>query len=42
MSASVSAFDEIVDGPFATYLAASAKIGSDVAAHADLVRQAFQ
>ncbi|XP_059482079.1 adenylyl cyclase-associated protein 1 isoform X2 [Neocloeon triangulifer] len=41
MSASLQAFDDILQGPLATYLAASTKIGGDVATHADVVRQAF-
>ncbi|CAB3375835.1 Hypothetical predicted protein [Cloeon dipterum] len=41
MSASVQAFDEILQGPLAAYFDASTKIGGDVATHADLVRKAF-
>lgn len=39
--ASVSAFEAILQGPFATYLQYSSKIGGDVAAHAKLVEVAF-
>ncbi len=42
MSVFVSAFDEIVSGPFRTYADLSAKIGGDVAAHAISVAQAFE
>ncbi|KAG8234924.1 hypothetical protein J437_LFUL015332 [Ladona fulva] len=39
--ASVSSFEAILQGPFATYLQCSSKIGGDVAAHAKLVEVAF-
>ncbi|XP_041449750.1 adenylyl cyclase-associated protein 1 isoform X2 [Drosophila obscura] len=40
-SMSVAGFEDIVAGPLSKYLTLSAKIGGDVAQHADLVRSAF-
>lgn len=39
---SVNAYTDIIQGPLATYLQLSAKIGSEVAKHAQLVNEAFQ
>lgn len=39
---SVYGFQDIVNGPLAQYLQLSAKIGGDVAKHADIVRKAFR
>ncbi|GLH04033.1 Adenylyl cyclase-associated protein, partial [Gryllus bimaculatus] len=39
---SVPAFQEILNGPLASFLSTSAQIGDDVAAVAQLVKQAFQ
>lgn len=39
---SVYGFQDILNGPFAQYLQLSAKIGGDVAKHADFVKQAFE
>ncbi|XP_071441091.1 adenylyl cyclase-associated protein 1 isoform X2 [Hetaerina americana] len=39
--ATVSSFEAILNGPFATFLQCSSKIGGDVAAHAKLVEAAF-
>lgn len=42
LNMSVQGFQDILQGPFASYLKISAKIGGDVAEHAKLVQQAFQ
>lgn len=39
---SVQGFSDILQGPFAQYLAVSQKIGGDVAQHSQIVNQAFQ
>lgn len=39
---SVNAYTDIIQGPLATYLQLSAKIGAEVASHAQLVNEAFQ
>jgi len=39
---SVMAFDEILSGSFANYLAASRSIGADVATHAEMVNEGFK
>lgn len=39
---SVNAYTDIIQGPLATYLQLSAKIGGEVAKHAQLVSEAFQ
>lgn len=39
---SVYGFQDIVNGPFAQYLHLSAKIGGDVAKHAEIVKKAFE
>lgn len=39
---SVQGFQDILQGPFATYMQVSEKIGGDVAEHSKLVQQAFQ
>ncbi len=39
---SVAAFQDILNGPLASFLSTSAQIGDDVAAVAQLVKQAFQ
>lgn len=41
-SMSVYAYQDIVSGPLAQFLACSAKIGGDVATQADFVRKAFE
>ena len=38
---SVDGFEDIVAGPLSQYLTLSAKIGGDVAQHAELVKSAF-
>jgi len=38
---SVAGFEDIVAGPLSQYLSLSAKIGGDVAQHAELVKSAF-
>ncbi len=40
-TASVTEFDDILDGPLKKFLDVSAKIGNDVAKHAEMVRAAF-
>ncbi|XP_018495592.1 adenylyl cyclase-associated protein 1 [Galendromus occidentalis] len=42
VAAFVSAFDEIVSGPFVTYMKLSNQIGSDVAKHAEMVDAALK
>lgn len=39
---SVQAFADILQGPFAQYLAISQQIGGDVAEHSNIVNRAFQ
>lgn len=39
---SSQAYQDIVSGPLASYIALSGKIGGDVAAHAKLVSEAFR
>lgn len=41
-SMSVAGFQDILQGPFAQYLAVSQQIGGDVATHSKLVQEAFQ
>ena len=41
LSASVTAFDEILAGPFKNFLSLSAKIGGDVATQANMANAAF-
>ncbi|MCI4392096.1 hypothetical protein PGIGA_G00142060 [Pangasianodon gigas] len=41
VSAYVEAFDALISGPVAEYLALSQKIGGDVQKHADMMKQAF-
>lgn len=39
---SVAGYEDIIAGPLAEYLALSAQIGGDVAAHAQIVKAAFE
>ncbi|KAK6631207.1 hypothetical protein RUM43_014303 [Polyplax serrata] len=39
---SVQGFQQVLQGPFASYLQASSQIGGDVAEHAKIVQEAFQ
>ncbi|KAF4523492.1 hypothetical protein B566_EDAN004562 [Ephemera danica] len=41
-SQSLTQFDDILAGPFTTYMRTSAQIGGDVSTHASLVDQAFK
>ena len=40
LSASVAAYDDIVNGPFQTFVSLSNKIGGDVATHGKMVQEA--
>lgn len=42
LSMSVLGYQDIINGPLSQYLALSAKIGGDVAKHADFVKKAFE
>ena len=39
---SVQAYEDLLKGPFASFIQLSTKIGGDVADHAKLVEKAFQ